>query len=86
MISNSRPDHPDADGQEQTVGTPEDTRLTVKLLGDDWIVENSLGTSVGSANDRESAIALAQEAAIAQNASLISVLSTDGSVEENLNT
>lgn len=62
----------------QANGTPETTNLVVKLLGDDWIVENDSGASIGSSADRESAIGLARRAAAANNASGISVLAADG--------
>lgn len=64
-----------------TNGTPEESSLTVKMLGQEWIVENAVGESVGSAPDRESAIDLARKAVKAENASAISVLATDGTVE-----
>jgi hypothetical protein len=64
-----------------TKGTPEESSLTVKLLGDDWIVENPVGKSVGSAPNREAAVELARKAAADENASAISVLAADGSVE-----
>lgn len=64
-----------------TKGTPEESSLTVKLLGKDWIVENVVGKSVGSAPDRESAVDLARKAAAEEKASAISVLGADGSVE-----
>jgi len=59
-------------------------RLTVKLLGDAWIVENAVGSSVGSADNRQAAIELARESALSQNASSISVLAADGSLEESV--
>jgi len=68
----------------QTGGTPEQTTLTVKLLGDDWIVENANGTSIGSADDRNSALELARQSAEAEHASSISILSADGTLEESV--
>lgn len=69
---------------DETGGTSEETSLTVKMLGDDWIVENGVGTSIGSAGDRTSAIDLAKQSAESEKASSISVLSADGSVEETI--
>ena len=64
-----------------TKGTPEESSLTVKMLGEEWIVENAVGKSVGSAPNREAAVDLARKAAAGENASAISVLAADGSVE-----
>ncbi len=49
-----------------------------------WIAENGVGTSIGSADDRESALDLARDAAAAENASFISGLAADGSLERTL--
>ncbi len=75
---------PGADKPDETGGTPETIGLTVKLLGDDWIVENAVGKSVGTAPDRESAIKIARQAAGAENASVISVLAEDGALERTV--
>ncbi len=72
------------EGEIPAAGTPEETHLTVKLMGEDWIIENGAGVSIGSARDRESAIQLAREAAHSQSASGISILAADGSLEGNL--
>ncbi len=55
-----------------------------EFLGDDWIVENAVGKSLGTARDRESAIEIARQAADAENASVISVLAEDGAVERTV--
>lgn len=69
---------------DETGGTPEETSLIVKLLGDAWIVENSVGKSIGSAADRASALALAKEAAASEKASSISLLAADGTLESTV--
>jgi hypothetical protein len=68
----------------QSAGTPEDTKLTVKLMGSEWIVENNIGESVGSAATQEEAIHIAQSKAPLQNASIISVLGSVGNVERTI--
>jgi len=65
-------------------GTPEETSLTVKCLGEDWIVENGLGETVASAKDCDGAIRKAREVAAEQQASGISVLDADGAVQKTL--
>lgn len=67
-----------------THGTPEETSLTVKCMGDTWIVENGLGESVASARDCEGAIQKARQVAPAQRASGISVLNSGGTVQNTL--
>ena len=69
----------------ETGGTPQRFSLTVKLLGDEWIVESAIGACLGSAPDRALAVALARQVAAAQDASCISVLSADGEVEQTVN-
>lgn len=73
-----------SNGDATAHGTPEETSLTVKRLGDTWIVENGLGESVASAKDCDSAIQKAREVAPAQRASGISVLDADGAVQKTL--
>ncbi len=65
----------------ETCGTPQRFSLTVKRLGDEWIVESAIGTCLGAASDRALAVELARNVAAAQDASCISVLSADGDVE-----
>ena len=65
-------------------GTPEETSLTVKYLGEIWIVKNGFGESVASAKNCDSAIQKAREVAPAQRASGISVLDADGAVQKML--
>ena len=74
-----------ANNPAETGGTPQRFSLTVRLLGDEWIVESAIGVCLGSASDRALAVALARNAAAAQDASCISVLSADGDVEETVN-
>jgi hypothetical protein len=69
---------------ERTGGTPEETGLTIRLLQDEWIIENGTGESVGAAKDREDAVAMAVNAARTENASVISVLGEDGEVERTI--
>lgn len=76
----------DSDKDSHNHGISEETSLTVKLLGDCWIVENGVGTSVGSADDRAAAIELARQASANGGASSISVLASDGTVEEIVET
>jgi hypothetical protein len=73
--------HPGANTADDTGGTSEETKLTVKRLGDEWIVENGVGKSIGSAGDRDGAIALARQAASREKASGIAILAADGSAE-----
>ncbi len=68
----------------EIAGTPEDMKLTVKQVGTAWIVENNLGESVGSAPQREEAIAMAKECAAAQKASVISVQDAQGATEQTI--
>ena len=65
-------------------GTAEETSLTVKCLGEDWIVENGLGETVASAKDRDGAVQKAREVAAEQHASGISVLDADAAVQKSL--
>ncbi len=74
----------EANRLDETGGTSEETSLTVKLLGREWIVENPVGKSVGSAPDREAAIELARQAAGTEKASSIAVLAADGTVEKTV--
>lgn len=69
---------------DETGGTSEETSLTVTLLGHDWIVTNGVGKSIGSAGDRESAIALAKESASSEKASSVAVMAPDGSREATI--
>jgi hypothetical protein len=85
MNSNHSSDEVGPDQPGKTQGTSEQTSLTVKLLAGTWIIENALGSSVGSAEDRASAVDLARQAAGGEKASSISVLSADGTVEEVIN-
>jgi hypothetical protein len=71
-------------GGQPTGGTSEETSLTVKLLQEEWIVENGIGESLGSVRDREGAIALARQVAAHQHASSIAVLGEDGAIQETL--
>ena len=73
-----------AEKTDQTGGTPEQSSLTVKLLGEEWIVENGVGKSVGSARSREAAIEKAREAASSEKASSIAVLGPDGTLESTI--
>lgn len=80
----TRDNPPAAHGPEkhdETGGTSEETALIVKLLGADWIVENGVGTSVGTAGSREAALEMARNAAHSEKASSIAVLAADGAVE-----
>lgn len=73
-----------ANKTDETGGTPEESSLTVKLLGKEWIVENGVGKSVGSAGSREAAIEKAREVASAEKASSIAVLGPDGALEKTV--
>lgn len=84
MTTPSLPHDHGADKLDETGGTSEETSLTVKLLGEDWIVENGVGKSIGSAEDREAAIELATQAAGSEKASSIAVLAADGTVEKTV--
>ena len=77
-------EHSGADRTDETGGTPEESSLTVKLLGEEWIVENGVGKSVGSADSREAAIEKARAAAPSEKASAISVQKPDGTVEKTI--
>lgn len=76
-ISTATSDEPDG----VTHGTPEETSLTVKRLGDTWVVENGLGESVADAPDCEGAVHKAREWVTAHGASGISVVGDDGAVQ-----
>jgi len=65
-------------------GTPEDTALRVKKLTHTWVVENAKGESVGNAQDLEAAVRIAHLVAEAEQASVIQVLSDDGSVGQTI--
>jgi hypothetical protein len=77
-------DRSGANKTDETAGTPEESSLTVKLLGEEWIVENGVGKSVGSARTREAAIEKAREVAAAEKASSIAVLGPDGALEKTV--
>jgi len=69
----------------KTGGTPEETGLKVRLLGEEWIVENGTGESVGSSGNRRDAIALAMRASRrGKTPSVISILGKDGAVERSI--
>lgn len=70
----------EAFGMKWMHGTPEDTALRVKKLPHTWMVENARGESVGNAQDLEAAVRIAHLVAEAEQASVIQVLSEDGSV------
>lgn len=79
---NTNSDEQTASAQaSQTHGTPEETSLTVKRLGGEWVVENGLGESVGSAPDREGAERKARELVDTQKASGFSVVDDHGAAE-----
>jgi len=62
----------------------ENKSLHVLRLTGRWIVEKDDGTSVGDADDREGAIALAQENAQREGASEIAIHQEDGQVEKTI--
>jgi len=74
----------DSNDEAAAHGTPEETSLTVKRLGEDWTVENGLGETVASAKDCDGAVRKARQVAAEQHASGISVLDADGAVQKTL--
>jgi len=62
----------------------ENKSLHVLRLSGHWVIEKDDGTSVGEAEDREGAIALAQENANREGASEIAIHGEDGQVEKTL--
>ncbi len=82
--TNDRSPHPGVNKTSETGGTSEETHLTVKLLGDDWIVENAVGKSIGTAGSREEAVTLARQSAASEKASGITILEADGTVAETV--
>lgn len=65
----------------KTAGTPEETKLAVKRLGNEWIVENNEGESIGTATDQSGALELARQMAPDCGASLIALHDEAGAVE-----
>jgi len=62
----------------------ENKSLHVLRLTERWVIEKDDGTSVGEADDRESAVALAQENARREGASEIAIHREDGVVEKTI--
>jgi hypothetical protein len=62
----------------------ENKSLHVLRLTERWVVEKDDGTSVGEAEDQESAVALARENAHRAGASEIAIHSEDGEVEKTI--
>ena len=62
----------------------ENKSLHVLRLTELWVVEKDDGTSVGEAEDQESAVALAKENARGEGASEIAIHSEDGEVVKTI--
>ena len=62
----------------------ENKSLHILRLTGHWVIEKDDGTSVGEAEDREAAIALARESAQREGASEIAIHSEDGQVEKTI--
>jgi len=73
------------DDENKNAGTPENGSLIVKLLQDEWIVEDAQGECLGSGKDRERVIGIAREAQKAGRGTSISVEGEDGAHEKTLN-
>jgi hypothetical protein len=70
--------------QKSPAGTPENASLIVKLLQNEWVVEDEQGECLGSSKDRNSAIEIARQAQEAGRGATISIQGEDGAHEKTL--